>query len=439
MTDNTDLIAEATDVLRKNDQGGYTMPAPHLYPHQWLWDSCFIAIGLRHLDVDRAQAELRSLLRGQWNNGMLPNMIMSDAPAYAGDRNVWRSWLNPDAPSDVATSGITQPPMLAEAVVQVGLKLSLPERRTWYKQMLPGLVAYHEWLYRERDPHHEGLVILLHPWESGLDNTPPWMYELHEHLMPFWVRALDKMKLTPLLGFVRRDTWHVAPGQRFQMTESLALFDAQIRLRRKAYQTNRILDHSLFAIEDLAFNSMLIRANEQLKAIATTLRQPLSPGLTESMDRTAVAFDDLWDPYTGQYYPRDFVSHNLIKQSSVATLLPLYAGHISKERAAELVKLIESEHLFGPAYPLPSAPVNSPYFDADRYWQGPSWLNVNWMVIDGLKRYGYHDHAHALTESSLEMVRTYGCNEYFNPLTGEPLGAKDFSWTAALAIDLASD
>ena len=44
-------------------------------------------------------------------------------PQYRTDRNIWRSWLNPFAPNDVTTTGITQPPMLAEAVVQIGAKM----------------------------------------------------------------------------------------------------------------------------------------------------------------------------------------------------------------------------------------------------------------------------------------------------------------------------
>ncbi len=154
------------------------------------------------------------------------------------------------------------------------------------------------------------------------------------------------------------------------------------------------------------------------------------------MELTTKTFEDLWDPYTEMYYPRDFVTHRLLKEPSVASLLPLYAGCISKERAAILVKLIENEHLFGPAYPIPSTPLNSPWFDPERYWQGPTWFNTNWLIIDGLRRYGYHHHADALAESMLELVKEHGCHEYFNPLTGGPLGASDFGWTAALTIDL---
>ena len=159
--------------------------------------------------------------------------------------------------------------------------------------------------------------------------------------------------------------------------------------------------------------------------------------LEASMQKTTSALEELWDPYASQYFSRDFITHKLLKEPSVAAFMPLYAGTISQERAEALVKLLENENGFGPAYPIPSVPLNSPYFDAKRYWQGPSWVNTNWLIIDGLKRYGFKDHARALTETTLEMVAKSGCAEYFDPLTGEAAGADNFSWTAALTIDLA--
>ncbi len=430
------LAERAAEVLKINDRETYTVPAENLYPHQWLWDSCFIAIGLRHLDTERAQVELTSLLRGQWTNGMLPNMIFSDDPRYRRDRNLWRSWVNPSSPDGVATSGITQPPMLAEAVWQIGQKLNIAERRSWYKQLLPHIIAYHQWLYNDRDPHQEGLVLQLHPWETGLDNTPPWMFELHDHLMPGWVRAIRATHTDGLITLFRRDVHYVPPGQRFTTLEVLSLFDVQRRLRRKAYDTSRILDHGLFSIEDLSFNCIFIRANQRLQEMAKTIRYELPTKLTENIEKSEHALESLWDEYAGSYWSRDFVTHRLLKQPSIASLMPLYAGSISQERAELLVRQLENDHIFGPAYPVPSVPLDSPSFDPERYWQGPSWMNTNWLIIDGLKRYGFKDHAAALTETSLEMVRQSGFAEYFDPNTGEPLGAHNFSWTAALALDL---
>src|SRR3954471_487361 len=102
-----DLFEQAKAVLAMNDRGNYTQPAHGLYPHQWLWDSCFIAIGLRHLDTERAKTELRSLLRGQWSNGMLPHMIFNPGADDKKARKKDVPRLNPYAPNDVYTSGIT--------------------------------------------------------------------------------------------------------------------------------------------------------------------------------------------------------------------------------------------------------------------------------------------------------------------------------------------
>lgn len=435
MSNMPDLVEQAKAVLKKNDRGLYTIPAADLYPHQWLWDSCFIAMGQRHYDVERAKLEILSLIRGQWSNGMIPHMIFNPDERYRRDHNIWRSWVNPYAPDDVLTSGITQSPMLAEAIVQIGQKLELPERRSWYKQMFPALLAYHQWLYTDRDPHGEGLVLQVHPWETGLDNTPPWMSVMHQHLLPWWVRLIKKTHADALFTFIRRDTQIVPVDQRFNNIEALALFDIQRRMRRKEYRIDRILDHSMFVIEDLAFNSIFIRANDHLQQIAKTIRAEIPTTMLKRMELTRKAFEALWDPYSEQYYPRDFITHKLIKEPSIEALLPLYAGCISKERAALLVKSLENEHMFGPAHPVPTVPLSSPWFDPQRYWQGPTWFNMNWLIADGLRRYGYKDHAAALIESSLELVEDGHFYEYFNPLTGEPLGAPDFSWTAAVALD----
>jgi hypothetical protein len=431
-----DLITQAKAVLSENDRGGYTVPSEHLYPHQWLWDSCFISMGLRHYDIVRAQTEILSLFRGQWSNGMLPNIIFSNDVIYHGDRELWRSKLNPYSPDHVSTSGITQPPVLAEAIVRVGDKLPLKDRRAWYKMVLPALMAYHTWLYEDRDPHNEGLVLQIHPWETGSDNTPPWMAAMHDHLMPWWIRAIEKLRLDSLMTLARRDTHYVPIKERYSNIEGLVLYDAQRRLRRKGYNINKILDHSLFAIEDLMFNSILIRNNELLRYIAKSIREELPEELLKNMSLTIKTLEELWDPYSNEYYSRDFITHELLKEPSVAALMPLYAGSITKERAEQLVKILENKHVFGTKFPVPSVPTNSAWFDPLRYWQGPTWVNTNWLIIDGLRRYGFDGQANSLTTKTIEMIESGGLSEYFNPLNGRPLGIKSFSWTAALYIDL---
>ncbi len=430
-----ELTEAAKIVLDENNRGNFTVPAEPLYPHQWLWDSAFIAIGLRHYDVDRAKAELLHLLEGQWADGMISHVIHAGKKS-ARDANIWRSWMNPNAPDHTSTSGITQPPILAEAVTRVAKKLPKHERKSWLKLVYPNLIRYHEWLYRDRDPHNEGLVLQIHPWETGLDNSPPWMKELHDHQLPIWIQVIRSLRLAPLFNMFRNDTKIIPAKQRMSTIDALALYSVQRRLRRKNYDIKRILAHSLFAIEDLSFNAIFIRNNQLLKDIAKELKEDLPEELLENMKSTEAAFEQLWDPYAGQYYSREFVSHRLIKESSVGTLIALYAGVVPKERAEQLVRLLEDEQQFGTSFPVASCPVSSDWFNPERYWQGPAWVNVNWLIIDGLERHGFHDHADALRETTIELIEQHGFYEYFSPIDGAPAGAQNFSWTAALTIDL---
>jgi glucosylglycerate hydrolase len=72
-----ELAARAEQVLRKNDMGSWTKAAPELYPHQWSWDSAFIAVGLAHLDTARAARELLTLFAHQWKTGKVPHIVFN--------------------------------------------------------------------------------------------------------------------------------------------------------------------------------------------------------------------------------------------------------------------------------------------------------------------------------------------------------------------------
>ena len=70
---------EAARILRDNDRGGYTVPTRGLYPFQWNWDSCFVALGWATFDLDRAFTEIETLFTGQWPDGMVPYIVFNRA------------------------------------------------------------------------------------------------------------------------------------------------------------------------------------------------------------------------------------------------------------------------------------------------------------------------------------------------------------------------
>ena len=433
-----DVRRQAIDVLTKNARSGYTAPARGLYTHQHLWDSCFIAIGQRHYDVQQAMTSMRRLLSARWQNGMIPHIVFEPGWRYWWNRRIWRSRVSSHAPRGVGTGGISQPPMIAEAAVRIGEVLPPGQRASWYSSIYPSLVAYHEWLYRERGGHGHGLVLQLHPWETGLDNTPPWLASHGHDRGPWWLDLMVATGADRLANHLRWDTRYVPASQRSSTVEALRLYDALRRIRRDRYDTAAVLRHPPFAIEDLTYNCILVRANTLLKQISQDIAEPLPSGLESAMRKNEQALETLWDQASESYYSRDSRTGALLKEQSIAALMPLYSGCIDGSRAKRLASMLADPDTFGAPYPVPTVPLTSRWFKPACYWQGPAWVNTNWLIIDGLRRYGFSREAEALRGTTLEMVRKSGFYEYYHPITGQPAGVKDFSWTAALSIDLLS-
>ena len=92
--DDERLWAASVDVLRSNDGGGWTKAAPDLYPHQWSWDSAFIAIGWAHIDPLRAVGELERLFARQWATGKVPKSFSTSASRTAARQRSNRSFAS---------------------------------------------------------------------------------------------------------------------------------------------------------------------------------------------------------------------------------------------------------------------------------------------------------------------------------------------------------
>jgi len=428
------LRETAVEVLRGNDLGDVTRPSPTLYPHQWLWDSCFIAIGLRHLDPSRAAAEVLSLLRGQWPNGMIPHVIFAEVDDFyhAGPQR-WRIDRVTRTASGAQSTGITQPPMIAEAAVRVGEMLGPKARADFYRALLPGLIRFHEYLHFERDPDDEGLVTLVHSWESGMDNTPPWM-EATLPITPRRVKVLKRLGTAEALDALRRDAKEVPAEERLTSAELFTLYRVVRELRRSGYDFRNIRETDVPLLQDVAFNAILVRADDHLVEIAAEAGVTLSKRLTRQMRRCREAIEGLWS--SSAYYSRDFRTGELIRNETVGGFLPLYAGVVPEERVDGLVKAMTSPR-YWPRFGVASVPADDPFFIPRCYWQGPVWVNINWLLADGLERYGRREAALELRANVLNLIAGSGqMFEYYSPLDGSGAGSNSFSWTAALLVDL---
>jgi len=424
------LADEARRILRQNDTGSFIKPSPKQYPHQWNWDAALIAIGLATFDIPRAQAEVHKLLEGQWGDGMVPHILYFDGPSdYFPTPDFWETGRSPNAPA-VATSGLTQPPVLATAVRAIFERdADKAGALSFVRVVYPRLLAWHRWFHSARDPENTGLVAIIHPWESGMDNSTRF------------TEALARVPTTDVPKYGRRDRQHVAADERpvaGDYDRFMVLID---RYREAAWDAERLYQTAPFLVQDTFTSAILGRADEDLRFLAELLGRSADE-MDDWLARTRRAFDTrLWDEDVGLYYDFDLRAGAAIRENTCATFMPLYAGLADETQAAQLVGHLLNPDEYAPdghtKYFLPSAAKNSPYFEPRRYWRGPVWLNINWLLVQGLRRYGYADVAETVRAHTLELIRC-GFAEYYDPRGGEPLGARDFSWSAALALELLS-
>jgi glycogen debranching enzyme len=419
----TELAEQAWAVLRENDTGQFVKPSQRLYPFQWNWDSAFVALGLAAVDPERGRTEVRSLLRGRWADGMVPHIVFHPQPLdYRPGPELWQSAACDGAPA-VPTSGLTQPPVLATAIRV--LHEADPDR-AFLEEVVPKIDSWHAWFERERLV--DGLVAVLHPWESA-DNAPRFD------------RALERLDIEGIDPPDRSDREHVDAAERPSDLEYRRYVALVAHLRACGYRPASPLD-APFAYHDLPLNSILAVAEEDLGLLLDEIggdgarARRAAAALRSSLAST-------WDERAGAYRERD-LHDGAGLTDTVADLFPLYAGVPDERQARRLV----DEHLleptrFGPSAEAPWAVTtvakSSPAYAPRNYWRGPVWINVNWFLIRGLQRYKLEAEAAALRDSTLELVTRSGFTEYYEPTSGAPLGSRVFSWSAALTLDLLRD
>jgi Trehalase len=417
--DRAALIKRATAVLAANDMGPFVRPGRDLYPHQWNWDSALIAIGLARADPARGRAEVRSLLRGQWKDGMVPHIVYHlPSRDYSPGPELWDSAGCHDAP-EVATSGITQPPVLATAVRV--LHEADPDP-AFLAEVVPALERWHRWLHATRT-NEDGLVAILHPWEAA-DNSPRFD------------AALAKVEVDDSIEIERTDRRVVAADERPTNRDYIRYRHLVERLRQRGYRPTSLEDEP-FVFVDQTFNSILATAEDDLAELWRELGEDGSRA-RDAAKRIRAALAERWDEERALFAEDD---GNVTAGETIDGLFPLYGRVPTPAQARRLFDdALWAPDRFGPSphapWPVTSASKASPAFDARRYWRGPVWVNVNWFLVRGLERAGLGAEARELAGLTIELVSRSGFAEYYEPTTGEPLGARDFSWSAALTIDL---
>ncbi|HLU66370.1 MAG TPA: trehalase family glycosidase, partial [Kofleriaceae bacterium] len=251
---------------------------------------------------------------------------------------------------------------------------------------------------------------------------------------PRWDRALARIDPGEI-SYARVDDTIVDASQRPTRAEYDRYFFIVRERARLGFRPPRP-DSEPLLITDVALAAILARAELDLAWLGEALGVDVA-GAPARRARLAEALaGPLWDPARGRHHDLDVLSGEPVRVEHVAALLPVFSGLVAPEVAAAIAARLDDPGDFGAPWPVPSVPVGDPAFEARRYWRGPTWINVNWMLIDGLAGAGQTAAADRLAGRTLELVERSGFREYFDPLTGDGCGAEEFAWTAALAIDL---
>jgi glycogen debranching enzyme len=412
------LVDTAARVLTANWRGASTVPSGRQYPHQWGWDAAYIAIGWSWVDPARAAAELESLLRGQWPDGRVPHIVFHpDVPedAYFPGPAFWESDVD-----GVATSGLTQPPLHARAALEVARRSE--DGTAFLRRVFGRLADQHAYLAGRRDVGRGGLAAIVHPWESGLDNSPAWDEPL----------AAVELPAEGVEPYERQDRRHVDASER----PDDAAYDRFVHLARSYRDTGYADDgRSAFLVEDPLFNAIWLWSTHALIEIAELIGEDPGPHRESAARIHDGLHARLWDG--SRFLPRDLRTDRLIERRTVLSLAPLLDPDLAPEVARAVADELGSPHFRADGgLGVSSFDMLAPEFEPRRYWRGPIWANLNWLLGRGLRQQGFVEQAEALGQATLDLIARSGMREYFDPTTGEGLGADDFSWTAAAVLDI---
>lgn len=415
---NADFAAQAKSIFKGNLKQGYSQwkktnysyiaPSTTEYTYQWLWDTAFHSIVLTHFDTTWAKSEIKNLLLAQETDGFIPHII------FWGESYNLPHWAYIESKLSLRprTTAITQPPVLALAIEQIFQKDPDVE---FLKEVLPKIAKYHRWLLEHRDPDKDYLISIISPNESGMDELPVFQ---------------------EIMGYSGDNTAQIHYTYR----------KADILNQIHRFNSTTILAKDYFNVEELLFNTCFIESSRSLARLFIKIGDKKETEFFKLVAKNSQAalISKCWDEEDQIFYSVYSEKEKKAKVKTIASLIPLFLSDLDKEIVDALVK----KHLLNPKefwteYPIPSVskdesyyfPEDTPIHKIKLLWRGPTWINTNWFVIKGLRKYGYNKLADQITEKMVEMIQKEGFREYYNPETGEGYRRKNFAWST-LILDL---
>ena len=411
-------IKNAQKILIGNRKRGYTLPTNNkLYPAQWNWDSAFIALGYSYFNLNFALKEIKTLLDGQWKDGMIPHILFHNTNTnYYPNHTAW------NCGNKIRSSGITQPPVLASILKEIIDKNKITKiQKKEIKKFVIKIKKSHEWFIKNRDPKKTGLVSILHPWESGYDNSS------------LWDEPMNKVKIEKNIQYKRADNKVINPEHRPLNIDYDRYVTIKNDLRKKKYDPKKIFKTSLFNVVDIGFNSIFLKSNKDLIILLKKFNLDSST-IINYVKITEKNILKYFDKKKQTFFCFDLRNKKKIFIPSITNYLILYADIKNSKINDILIKNLK-KHNLKEKYFFSSIKPNHKSFEEKRYWRGPVWINCNWFIHKGLMNKD-EKYSNKIKEHTIRLVEKKGFHEYYSCKNGKPMGANNFSWSAALYLDL---
>ncbi|MFA4906806.1 MAG: trehalase family glycosidase [archaeon] len=181
--------------------------------------------------------------------------------------------------------------------------------------------------------------------------------------------------------------------------------------------------------EGLDVNCMLVKEANALADMAKELGYKIEAEKwrKDAQSRGQKINATMWDEATGFYYNVDMTDHdftfkkeNDLKREEIIGFLPLWAGIASKEQAAKLVQKLTDPNKFWRKYGVPSLAADDSYYNSKGYWNGPVWVEWDFLVEDGLLKYGFIKEAKEMvlrvaTNMTEQLKKDHQFWEFYSP------------------------
>jgi hypothetical protein len=193
-------------------------------------------------------------------------------------------------------------------------------------------------------------------------------------------------------------------------------------------------------VESPDLNSYLVIQQDILAKIANEIGEvkdaQMWSGRAASLAQRMI--DNTWDDQAGLFWARK--DGHPIHVRTPFNLFPLITGRMPPYICRRLVDHLTNEKEFWPPFPVPSVALDDAKYDPNQMWRGPTWVNINYLIIEGLCNAGYPEVSNELRRRTLDLIGAQkDIYEYYHPVTGEkpPKAAAIFGWSSAVFIDLA--